>query len=429
MLSGDRTLVYRGHVDDQYHFAGEANHVTHNDLENAIEAVLAGKPVAVAETTVDGCLITKSSATGQNRRDLPQGHRAPVAEALRGLPSAGDGGPLLTVVLRGCEEAGAGDGRGGRATRRCRPGTRAPAHDDFMNHRGMSSDESDTIVSWVQAGMPPGRTGPDATPDSTAQGRGRRLVDRQARPDPQVQAARASRRKDSWPIATSRSTYVFPHDTWIDRIQILPDNPKVVHHCNLIFIPTFGDKVKNAIFVTGKVPGGIPMVLRGRNRHARCRRSTSRCCRSTSRRTATRRSAGFRSASAIRAKKFRRSCTSSGFPTTALPSLPAIRTTSHRDLADQARHRRRRTLHAHARPRDRHDLPGPLPGRQDRDAAGRAQLQLRLANRLQPGPTDAGSSPRGRSSRSSLTTTIRRSIRSIPIPKRRSEKGIRRPRR
>jgi hypothetical protein len=35
----------------------------------------------------------------------------------------------------------------------------------------------------------------------------------------------------------------------------------VVHHCNLILVPAFGDKVKNAIFVTGKVPGGIPMVL------------------------------------------------------------------------------------------------------------------------------------------------------------------------
>src|ERR1700722_4002342 len=46
VLGADRTLVYRGHVDDQYHFAGEANHVTHNDLENAIEAVLAGNPGA-----------------------------------------------------------------------------------------------------------------------------------------------------------------------------------------------------------------------------------------------------------------------------------------------------------------------------------------------------------------------------------------------
>src|ERR1700722_18636355 len=62
VLGADRTLVYRGHVDDQYHFAGEPNHVTHNDLENAIEAVLAGKPVPLAETSVDGCLITKASA-------------------------------------------------------------------------------------------------------------------------------------------------------------------------------------------------------------------------------------------------------------------------------------------------------------------------------------------------------------------------------
>src|ERR1700733_5782596 len=59
VLSADHTLVYRGRIDDQYRFAGEANSVTHNDLETAIEAVVAGKPVPVAETSVDGCLITK----------------------------------------------------------------------------------------------------------------------------------------------------------------------------------------------------------------------------------------------------------------------------------------------------------------------------------------------------------------------------------
>src|ERR1700693_2791177 len=61
VLGADHTLKYRGHIDDQYRFAGEANHVSHDDLENAIEAVLAGKAVPVAETSVDGCLITKPS--------------------------------------------------------------------------------------------------------------------------------------------------------------------------------------------------------------------------------------------------------------------------------------------------------------------------------------------------------------------------------
>ena len=41
---------------------------------------------------------------------------------------------------------------------------------------------------------------------------------------------------------------------------MLPDNTRVVHHCNLGVIPICGDG-RNAKLVTGYVPGGGPMVL------------------------------------------------------------------------------------------------------------------------------------------------------------------------
>jgi len=43
-------------------------------------------------------------------------------------------------------------------------------------------------------------------------------------------------------------------------IQILPENPWTVHHCNMLyFIP--GDGYKKSNFITGTVPGGSPMIL------------------------------------------------------------------------------------------------------------------------------------------------------------------------
>jgi hypothetical protein len=54
--------------------------------------------------------------------------------------------------------------------------------------------------------------------------------------------------------------YLFLADTWMQGIQILPDNPRAVHHCNMFFIyPT--DQKKRTHFITGTVPGGSPMIL------------------------------------------------------------------------------------------------------------------------------------------------------------------------
>src|SRR5262245_25044775 len=68
VLDGDFTIRYRGRVDDQYGVSFRKPKPTRNDLAVAIEEVLAGKPVSVAETEADGCLLSRTlpqpSATG-----------------------------------------------------------------------------------------------------------------------------------------------------------------------------------------------------------------------------------------------------------------------------------------------------------------------------------------------------------------------------
>lgn len=53
---------------------------------------------------------------------------------------------------------------------------------------------------------------------------------------------------------------MFPHDTWVQSVEVLPDNPRVVHHANLAFM-TLGERPREENFITGRVPGGDPMVL------------------------------------------------------------------------------------------------------------------------------------------------------------------------
>ncbi len=58
VLDADKHLCYRGRVDSQFRLSGDRSEIGREDLRMAIEDVLAGREVAVAETPIDGCLIS-----------------------------------------------------------------------------------------------------------------------------------------------------------------------------------------------------------------------------------------------------------------------------------------------------------------------------------------------------------------------------------
>src|SRR5205823_371217 len=53
--------------------------------------------------------------------------------------------------------------------------------------------------------------------------------------------------------------YSFLEETWISAAEILPDNPRIVHHCNMAHY-TVGKQFSEGNFITGRVPGGTPLV-------------------------------------------------------------------------------------------------------------------------------------------------------------------------
>lgn len=58
VLDGDRTLRYRGRIDDQYRLGGVRPRASRADLALALEEILAGEPVSRPETPAEGCIIT-----------------------------------------------------------------------------------------------------------------------------------------------------------------------------------------------------------------------------------------------------------------------------------------------------------------------------------------------------------------------------------
>ena len=87
VLDGTRAVVYRGRVDDQYAIGIHRPSPTRHDLVDALETVLAGRPVATPRTDAVGCRIGRvTKADRGRRRDVREAGLSHPPVALRHLP-------------------------------------------------------------------------------------------------------------------------------------------------------------------------------------------------------------------------------------------------------------------------------------------------------------------------------------------------------
>lgn len=252
VLDAERKLVYRGRIDDQLRLGGARPSVTSDDLKNAIEDVLAGRQVAKAETPVDGCAITFPEPIKPNKNLTFNQHIAPLLQkhCQECHHAGGDAAPF---ALMSYEDVTAQAEMIAETVSDMRmPPWYAHYKQPFFNKRGLSPEERLTVLQWVKAGMPKGdpATAPPAKSFSSTKWSF-------GEPDlvitaPQVHELPAEGFVDYKYVVMP---YVFLQDTWICGAEILPDNPVVVHHCNMAYAG-LGGKYSDANFITGRVPGG-----------------------------------------------------------------------------------------------------------------------------------------------------------------------------
>src|SRR5262249_25037474 len=190
------------------------------------EAVLAGRSPEAPETPVNGCLITsrreperKNITYSEHIASIVQKncqtcHR-PNRPAPFSLLSYGDAAAHADMIREGVE------------ARRMPPSFQAPRYGHFMNHQPLTPEEIETVAAWAGSGAPQG--------------------DASKLPPP------IDWPKDVWDIgepdlilsipkeiqvpATGYVDYKninldheFAYDTWVNAIQIVPGNYRVVHH-------------------------------------------------------------------------------------------------------------------------------------------------------------------------------------------------------
>jgi peroxiredoxin len=70
LLDANRTIRYRGRIDDQFGVGFRRPQPSRRDLAQAVDEVLAGKPVSVARTQAAGCRIARQNKPVETARSL-----------------------------------------------------------------------------------------------------------------------------------------------------------------------------------------------------------------------------------------------------------------------------------------------------------------------------------------------------------------------
>ncbi len=256
VLDAGRRLRYRGRVDDQYRLGGARAEPTRRDLALALDAVLAGKDVAVPETPVDGCPISRPTPAAPARVTYADDVALILHKHCAECHRPGTTAPfsLLTYADARAQAEGIAEVT---AEGRMPPWYASDDFGHFTNRRGLTADEKHKLADWVRTGLERGDKAKEPKPPAVASADGWQV----GTPDLVLQTP-----EHDIPAAgvVAYKYVVLPHvflaDTWVQGIQIRASNPRVVHHCNMAYLAA-GEKPRQSNFITGTVPGGAPMKL------------------------------------------------------------------------------------------------------------------------------------------------------------------------
>ncbi|MEX0587105.1 MAG: thioredoxin family protein, partial [Pirellulales bacterium] len=255
LLDRQRTVRYRGRVDDQYLVGVMRDKPTREDLRQAIDELLAGKSVSVLQTDSPGCIIGRAHKPSDNNSITYSRDIAPILQArCVECHRAGEIGPFELSSYD--EAAGWGEMMAEVVRQRRMPPWHAdPKHGSFANDRSMPAAEKDMLLKWVQNGCPEGD--PHDLPAPRQFTSGWQL---QRQPDlvvgmeePFTVPADAGR--DGVPYQHFRVPTGFTEDKWIAAAEVQPRNRSVVHHTIVYVEPEGGKGRRDWVFLAAYVPG------------------------------------------------------------------------------------------------------------------------------------------------------------------------------
>ena len=261
VLDRERRIAYRGRIDARFRVGGESADQGRPDLRLALDSILAGTAPELASTPAEGCLLsapptpTPGLTWSRHVRPLLERHCVECHQPGGAAPFA-----LLDAATAGAHAAMIAEVV---ATGRMPPWHAASGHGRFRNARVLTAEERRTLIDWAHTGAARGDpdilplappAAPAAAPDGTAWRIG--IPDLVLATPTEMELPASG----SLPYQYAFLPHVFAVDTWVEAVEIRPDNPRVMHHCNLAHV-RLGEAYRPEHFITGQVPGGDPLAL------------------------------------------------------------------------------------------------------------------------------------------------------------------------
>lgn len=263
LLDAARKVRYRGRIDDQYGIDYQRKAPTRRDLAEALLEVLADKRVTVFETPVAGCFIGRAAKT---RDDGPVTFTRHVSRILqKHCQECHRPGQIGPMALTSYDDAvsWADMIREVVTDRRMPPWYADPNHGKFVNERRLPKDDYETLLAWLDQGMPRGKEEdlppPREFPEGWKIGKPDVVISMPKEFDVPAETPKFGVPYQHFSVQTD-----FDEDKWVERAEAKPGAPGVVHHILVFVVPPgvpFVPGSANTPVLTGMAPGEQPLIL------------------------------------------------------------------------------------------------------------------------------------------------------------------------
>jgi thiol-disulfide isomerase/thioredoxin len=261
VLDGEHVLRYRGRVDDRYGASARREKATRDDLVEALEEVLAGKKVSVAETEADGCLLGRAPKNRPQTDITYTKHVAPILQArCQVCHRPGQSAPFSLISYDDAVKHGRML-KEVTTERRMPPWHADSRYGHFTGDRRLAREEIDRIAAWVDGDMPKG--------DIKDEPKAIKWVEGWANGQPELVLEMPEEFKVPATGVVPYKNWIidpqFTEDKWVQAAECRPGAMGVVHHV-VVYIQREGQRGPVAAdgsfsMLVGWAPGDLGLKL------------------------------------------------------------------------------------------------------------------------------------------------------------------------
>jgi peroxiredoxin/mono/diheme cytochrome c family protein len=259
VLDAGRVIRYRGRIDDRYGLNYRRDEPRRRDLKEALDEVLAGRPVTTPRTDAQGCVIGKPREPEVKGEITYAKHVAPIIQSrCQGCHRPGQVAPFALLTY---DDARAWSDMIREVVReeRMPPWHADPRYGKFANDRRLPREEADLLVAWVDQNCPKGDEKDLPPPAKFVEGW------TIGKPDAVFEMKEAFTVPPTGVLPYKKFVVDpgFTEDRWVRAAEARPGNRAVVHHI-IVYALAPGKREYEpdgtAAMLAGWAPGDMPAV-------------------------------------------------------------------------------------------------------------------------------------------------------------------------